>query len=288
MVTTIIAGLSLGAVYAIVAIAYNIVFVSTKVFNFAQAQFLLIGAFAGVTLGNMYALPLGVTVVLCALLGAAVGALEEVFAIRRLSGRGSHSELVTTLGVGTMLSGVALILYGSDPRRTIYFADQTPIEVFGARTSPTDLALIAVALLLSLVVGLVTRRTMLGLSSLATSEDRQAAQLRGVNVTWLALSSFAIAGGLLAALGPLVAAKTYATYALGDVLAVKSFVALAIGGFGSYTGALIGGFGVGLLELFGARYLGSEWQNIGVFVLLLVVLLVLPQGITGTSKQRTV
>src|SRR5690606_19860177 len=118
--------------------------------------------------------------------------------------------------------------------------------------------------------------------------DREAGALRGINAGALAIGAFVIAGALLAAMGPLIGAKTFAIYNLGDLLAVKAFVALAIGGFGSYAGAVIGGFGVGLIEVFAARYLGSEWPNITVFVLLLIVLLVIPQGIFGRRTGRTV
>jgi branched-chain amino acid transport system permease protein len=129
---------------------------------------------------------------------------------------------------------------------------------------------------------------MLGLSSLAASEDKQAAMLRGINTTRLALIAFAFAGGILALLGPVVAAKTYASYNLGDSFAVKAFVAVAIGGFGSYFGAVAGGLTVGVLEMFAARFLGSTWQDIVVFAILLLALVALPNGVTGRTRERTV
>ncbi|CAN5230900.1 branched-chain amino acid ABC transporter permease [soil metagenome] len=288
MVTTILAGLSVGAVYTIVAIGYNVVFISSRVFNFAQAQFLMIGAFVALEAGQRFGLPLWSAIILCAVVGGIIGGLEEVLAIRRLSGRGVHNELVTTLGVGTILSGIGLVLFGSDPKQTTYFTDEAPFSFLGGRVVMVDLLLILVAILLAGIVGLITRKSMIGLASLATSEDRQAGMLRGVNVKQLAFLAFILAGALVAATGPLVAAKTFASYQLGDHLAVKAFVALAIGGFGSYTGAVVGGFVVGLLEMFGARYLGSEWQNISVFILLLIVLLVLPNGIFGRKTERVV
>lgn len=288
MVTTIIAGLSIGAIYTIVAIGYNIVFISSKVFNFAQAQFLMIGSFVALEAGQMLGLPLWLAIIVCAVVGGIIGGLEEVLAIRRLSGKGAHNELVTTLGVGTILSGAALVVFGSDPKQVTYFQGEQPFTFLGGRLVLVDLLIILVALLLAGIVGLITRKSMLGLASLATSEDRHAGMLRGINVKSLAFFAFIIAGALVAATGPLVAAKTYATYDLGDTLAVKAFVALAIGGFGSYWGAVVGGFVVGLVEMFGARYLGTDWQNITVFVLLLVVLLVLPNGIFGRNNERVV
>ncbi len=289
--TTILAGLSLGAIYAIVGIGYNIVFISSGVFNFAQAHFLLIGAFIAIELADLTRMPFWATLVLAAASGAIVGAIEYWFAVRRLSARareGGHNELVTTLGVATILTGIAVAAFGSNPYQVEALADPLALTVLGGRTTTVDVALIIAAILLALVVGLITRRTMIGLSSLATSEDRQAAMLRGINTGALALGAFAVAGGLLALLGPLVAAKMYATYDLGDRLAVTAFVAVAIGGFGSYTGAVVGGFVVGILEMLGARFLGSTWQDIVVFVVLLIALVVLPNGITGRKTERTV
>jgi branched-chain amino acid transport system permease protein len=288
MVTTIFAGLSIGAVYTIVAIGYNIVFISSRVFNFAQAQFLMIGSFVALEGGQQLGLPLWLTIIFCAVVGGIIGGLEEVLAIRRLSGKGAHNELVTTLGVGTILSGLGLVLFGSDPKKVPFFENEVPFTFLGGRVVMVDLLIILVAVLLAGIVGLITRKSMVGLASLATSEDRQAGMLRGINVKQLAFFAFIIAGGLVAATAPLVAAKTYASYQLGDNLAVKAFVALAIGGFGSYWGAVVGGFVVGLLEMFGARYLGTDWQNISVFVLLLIVLLVLPNGIFGRRTERVV
>lgn len=287
MMTTILGGLSIGAVYTLVAIGYNIVFVSSRVFNFAQAQFLMVGAFVGFIAGTNFGLPLWAALILAAVIGGLIGAAEEILAIRRLAGRGAHNELVTTLGVATIMSGVALILFGSDPRKLHYF-DGAAFSFLGGRVVMVDLIVIVVAVLLAGVVGLITRKSMIGLASLATSEDREAGMLRGINVKQLSVIAFVVAGALVAAAGPIVASKTLVSYNLGDLLAVKAFVALAIGGFGSYRGALIGGFVVGLLESLCARYLGTDWQNITVFVLLLVVLMLLPNGLLGRRNERVV
>jgi len=288
MMSTILAGLSLGAVYALVAVGYNIVFMASGILNFAQAQFLMIGAFLSLGAARVLDLPLPVAVVGAAVIGGMIGGLEEVAAIRRLVGRGTHGELITTLGFATVLSGIALVIYGSDAQTVPYLGNLGSVTVAGGRAQWVDVILIVVAVTLTAGVGIVTRRSMLGLASLATSEDRQAAQLRGVSVAWMSFGAFVLAGALLAAVGPLVGAKTQASYSLGDELAVKAFVALVIGGFGSYPGALIGGFIVGLLELFTIRYAGFEWSNLLIFVLLLVVLIVLPRGIFGRTRERVV
>lgn len=288
MISTILGGLSLGAVYALVAVGYNIVFIASGILNFAQAQFLMMGAFLSLGAARVLNVPLPVAVVGAAVAGGLIGGFEEVAAIRRLLGRGTHGELITTLGFATLLSGFALLIYGSDAQSVPYLGNLGSVTLAGGRAQWVDVILVVVAVTLTAVVGLVTRRSMLGLASLATSEDRQAAQLRGVSVGWMSFGAFVLAGGLLAAVGPLVGAKTQASYSLGDDLAVKAFVALVIGGFGSYLGALLGGFVVGLLELFAIRYVGFEWSNLLVFVLLLLVLLVLPRGLFGRTRERVV
>lgn len=286
MVTTLWAGLSIGAVYALVAIAYNIVFIGTRVFNFAQAYILMIGTFLAVEASARFGVPLIVAILVGAVAGAIIGAVEEIVAVRRLASKGTHNELVTTLGIGVILSGIALLVWGSEPKSVPYLKEFGVLEVLGGRVTMGELALIGVAIVLGVGMWLLSTRTSVGLTALATSEDRDAAMLRGINVRGLATGAFALAGALVGAVAPLVATKTYATYHLGEGLAVKAFLVVALAGFGSMMGALIAGGIVGILEMFAARLLGSDWQNVTVFVLLLLVLLVLPNGVFARGKAR--
>lgn len=286
--TLVWSSIALGAVYAIVAIGYNIVFIASRVFNFAQAQFVMIGAYVAVVAGTTLGLPLPVALLLCAIVGAVLGMIEEFVAVRWLYTRDQHNVLVTTLGAATILSGVALVTFGSQPRTVPYFDSSTTLDLLGGRVGVADLLVIAVAAALAILVALITRRTTIGLTALAAAEDRSAAMLRGINVRWLAVGAFALAGAALAVAGPVVASKTYVNFDLGDNLAVKGFVVLAIGGYGSQTGAIIGGLAVGFLEIFAARYLGSDWRNVAVFVVLLVIMAIRPHGIFGRAEGRTV
>ncbi|CAN5202816.1 branched-chain amino acid ABC transporter permease [soil metagenome] len=286
--TLIWAGLAIGAVYAIVGVGCNIVFIASGVFNFAQAYILMIGTFIALMCGAQLGLPLWAAVILCLVVGGVIGAVEEVVAIRRLSGKGANNELVTTLGFSVLLSGIAFVVWGANPLSVSYFSGQVAFDLFGGRVELSDVLLIVVAILLAGVVGLFARKSIIGLAGLATAEDRPAAMLRGVNVKALSWGAFALGGALVAATAPLIASKTLASYSLGDSIAVKAFVVLAIGGIGSQRGALIGGIAIGLIEVFSARYLGGDWAGISVFVLLIVVLLVRPQGVFGQTKKRVV
>lgn len=289
MVTTLWAGLAIGAVYAIVGIAYNIVFVATRVFNFAQAYVLMVGTFIAVELSRI-GVPLIMAILLCAFAGALIGTITEIVAVRRLANTGTHNELITTLGVGVILSGIALLLWGSQPLRVNYLRETETLDVLGGRVALGELLIIGLAIGLGVTMIIGSRKSMIGIAALATSENRSAAMLRGVNVKGLATGAFALAGALVAAVAPIVATKTYATYDLGETLAVKAFIVIALGGFGSWTGAMIGGAFVGLLQITTARLIGSDWQNITVFALMLIVLIVMPHGIfsLGKKKERVV
>ncbi|SDH51757.1 branched-chain amino acid ABC transporter permease [Pseudonocardia oroxyli] len=286
--TTLWAGLVVGAIYALVAVGYNIVYIASGVFNFAQAQFVMVGAFTASVAATTIGLPLWAAIIGAAIVGGIIGALEEILAIRWLRGRGAHNELVTTLGVATLLSGLALAIWGSLPRPLGYFENARVLDLLGGRVVVTDLLTIVAVITVTIIVGQVSNRTMLGLASLATSEDREAGALRGINAGAMTVGAFVIAGGLVAALGPLIASKTYVIYNVGDLLAVKAFVALAVGGIGSYRGALLGGLGVGVVEIFAARYLGTAWQNIAIFVLLLLILMFIPKGLFARRVARAI
>ncbi|HUX87190.1 MAG TPA: branched-chain amino acid ABC transporter permease, partial [Chloroflexota bacterium] len=212
----------------------------------------------------------------------------EEAAIRPLRGAGLHGELVTTLGVAVFLDGVAVIIWGNQPLAVPFFGSEQALTVFSGRVLPAELILIVVGVAVAIGAEAFSHWTTFGLTSLATAEDWVAAMLRGINVRALSVGSFAAAGALAMAAGPFVAPKTFASFDLGDALAIKGFVALAIGGFGSQKGALIGGIVTGLVEAVTARYLGVTFQELAIFGLLLVVLMIRPVGLFGEHEQRRI
>lgn len=285
--TVLWAGLAVGSIYALAALSYNVVFIASGIFNFAQAQFIMIGTFIAYFAGARLHLPLVLAVVVGAALCACLGVLEEVLAIRPLAGKGLSGELVTTVGVAIFLDGVALVLFGTDPRQVPYLQGSA-VKVLGGDVTPAELALIVAAILLTVLLTGLSAHTALGLRGLAAAENRQTAILRGINVKLLSLGAFALAGAIAGGLGPFVGSATFAVYNLGDNLALKAFVALALGGFGSFPGAMIGGLAVGLVEAEAGVYLGSYFQNATVLALLLTVLLIRPTGIFGRRPERAV
>ena len=282
-------GLALGAIYVLVAITLNIAFLPSGVFNFAQPQILTLGTFiAYLTTSSLHA-PVIVSVLLGAAICGALGVLVEVTAIHKLlASRSTASALVTTVGAAVAIEGAIVVIWGTDPQTAQSFISGRIVTFLVARLTVDQYAIIALAIILPALVALVTRKTLIGLSGLAAAEDRDAATLRGINVGRLTISAFLIAGALSGVLGTVVASTTTVSYDLGDTLVLKAFLAMAIGGFGSQAGAVIGGFIVGIVEAFAGRYLGENYTIIVLFVLLLAVLMLRPNGIFGRYRERVV
>ncbi len=284
--TVVWGGLALGAVYGLVAVGYNIVFIATKTFNFAQAQLMMVGAFivyTGIVLLNLHWI---LAALLAMVVVGVVAYLEYVIAIRPV--KDHHNILVTTLGVAILLDGLAQLVWGGEPLAVPFAAGDRAIDFLGGRVYPVELALIVVLLVAVGGFMLYGRLSLTGLALRGMAEDSEAAQLRGVNIRRLALTAFVFSGVLAGTLGLFVGPKTFAVASLGSALAIKGFVVLAIGGFGSMPGAVVGGVIVGLTESLAARYFGGEYANIAVFVLLIVILLARPAGLFVRARERTV
>lgn len=287
--TTVWAGLATGALYALIAIGYNIVLLASGVFNFAYAQLVMLGTYmayvGSVTLGA----PLGVSILFAGACVALIAVIEERLAIRPLTGREDlQGTLITSIGVAILLDGIVLKVWGSQPKNVPDPVSTKALHIFGGTVEPSDLILIIVVIVIAVALHIWSRSTPSGLASLAAAEDRDAAMARGVNVRRLTIGAFLAAGLVAGVLGFLVAARTYAVPTLGDNQALTGFVAIAIGGSGSQIGGLIGGFVVGLVNAFAARYTNADWPDIVVFGVLMVVLLLLPRGLFGGAAERRV
>jgi len=287
--TTVWAGLAIGALFSLVAIGYNVVLLASGVFNFAYAQLVMLGTYMTyVGLVTLHA-PLLVGILFAGACVATIAVLEERLAIRPLTGRDDlQGTLITSIGVAIFLDGLVLKIWGSQPKTVPDPVSTKALHIFGGTVEPSDLILIVLVIVIALGLHLWSRFTPAGLASLAAAEDRDAAMARGVNVRRLTIAAFFVAGLVAGLLGVFVAARTYAVPSLGDNEALTGFVAIAIGGSGSQIGGLIGGFTVGLVNAFAARYFNADWPDIVVFGVLITVLLVLPRGIFGGAAERRV
>ena len=195
-------------------------FVSAGLFNFAQAQFVMVGTFVAYWAAEQLHVPVALGIPLGLVVGLSLGALEEILAINPLRAIGGHSELIVTLGVGVVLDGLAYRAWGSEPVAVPFFGSQTTLNVLGGKILPVELTLVVVAIAATIGLALWTRFSLVGTASVAISEDRVAASVRGINVRRFSLVSIAVAAGGAAALGPIIGPKTYAFYNLGDQLAI--------------------------------------------------------------------
>jgi branched-chain amino acid transport system permease protein len=286
MVTSLYAGLGLGAVYALIALGYNLTLIASGILNFAYANIVMVGAFIA-TWGLAAGGPSWVLVFLAAgLVCGGLALVEERVAVRPLKPN-SHAELVTTVGFATIITGASQVIWGDDPIGVDLISNE-PFTILGGAFSPIDLILLSTVTALAVALQLLGRRSRYGLAGLAHAEDREAAMLRGVNVRMLGLGAFALAGVVAGVLGVVVGAKLGAQAFLPLILAIKGFIGLTLGGIGTFSGALVGGLLVGILETTSAFYLGPIYSNLAVFVVFLIVLLARPQGIFGRRGARLV
>lgn len=286
MMTLLWSGLASGAVYALVAIGYNIVFISSQTFNFAQAQLVMVGAFVAYNASVTWHLPLWAVALLATATVMVLASVEERVAVRPVSS--PDALLVTTLGVATLLSGATQLIWGSQPLSVPFPGSSNVISIFGGRVYPFEIGLVAAPIVAVIVFVYLSRRLTVGLALLGMAENREAATLRGVNVRLLAFGTFALAGGLAGLTSLLVGPYTFAVATLGSELALKGFVVLAIGGFGSMGGSLAGGLIVGLVEALASRYLGTQYSDLCIFAVLLIVLLARPAGLFVRTRERVV
>lgn len=280
-------GLALGSLYVFTAVATNAVFIASGAFNFAQSQFMMLGTFTGFWVVHTLGLHIILAIVISGLIGVVIGLLEEIVAIRPLRNATNGGELVTTIGWTTIMQGVVILIWGSQNYKAPNGWIDHTVHELGA-ISYIDITLIILAIASAVGGELWLRRTRLGLAALATAEDPSAASLRGIATRRISLLAFSVGGGMLGAVGPLVEAKESAVWSLGSSVLLFAFVALAIGGFGSHIGALIGGMVVGIVQAAVQFTWGPDYENLTILVILLALLLVRPQGMFGRPGERAV
>lgn len=292
MAVTIWSGLTLGAIYALVAAGFTLTLLPTGVFNFAQGALVIGGTF----MAYQWLHASGIAEVPALLINAGLGAVGGLacellavrplrFGLRRLTGT---SELVTTVGMSTMLIGIIGIKWGYLALEVPFKGPTKLVHFLGIAAQPIEIIVLVLAIVLCVSLHYWFRLTRLGQACLAVAEDREAAMLRGVNVNLLSLGAFAAAGAMGAVIGALTGPITYAIPTLGTSLALGGFVAIALGGEGSFIGGLIGGLLVGLASAFATRYINANYSDIAVLALLLVTLALRPRGLGGIAEARHV
>ena len=288
VLTAFYSGLGVGSVYALVAIGYNLVYRATRVFNLAQGDIVSWGGLIAFSLlvvhgfSAIAALPL--IIIATAILGFGV----ERIAIAPLTRALSFGWVLTTLGMSVVLRNVAELQWGPDPLRVPAFIDRAPVSLLGSPFRVDFMVTIAGAVALVTLLELADRRTIIGKAMVATAINRELAQLRGINVGLLGIGSFVVAGALGGIAGLLIAPITFASFNSGVLIALKGFLAIAIGGWGRHVGALAGGLLIGVAESLAILWVDVDIRNLVPLPLLAAILLIRPQGLFGRRVERHV
>ena len=285
----LISGISLGSVYAIIALGYTMVYGIAKMLNFAHGDVIMVGAYVVFysTAAGMPAIPaVLLSVVICTVLGMAI----EAVAYRPLRNAASPlAVLITAIGVSYLLQNLALLFWSSNTKSFTSVVKIPALKVAGLNISGETIVTILACIVIVVGLTLFINKTKPGQAMLAVSEDKGAAQLMGINVNATIALTFAIGSGLAAIAGVLLcSAYPSLTPYTGSMPGIKAFVAAVFGGIGSIPGAMIGGILLGIIEIFGKAYISSQMADAIVFAVLIVVLLVKPTGLLGKQIQEKV
>ncbi len=287
----LINGISLGSVYAIIALGYTMVYGIAKMLNFAHGDVIMIGWYVVFLAMNGQGWPPLVAVVLSVIVCTVLGIVIEKIAYKPLRRATPLAVLITAIGVSYFLQNAALLLFGADTKSFTNVVTLPSLKLAGGSLTISGTTIVTVLACVIIMAGLMIfiKKTKAGQAMLAVSEDKDAAQLMGVNVNATISLTFAIGSGLAAIAGVLFcsAYPTLTPYT-GSMPGIKAFTAAVFGGIGSIPGALIGGILLGIIEILGRAYISSQLSDAIVFAVLIIVLLVKPTGILGKQIHEKV
>lgn len=290
-ITYLINGISLGSIYAIIALGYTMVYGIAKMLNFAHGDVIMIGCYVVFTTMSGYQFNPVVSVLLSVVVCTVLGVAIEKIAYKPLRKASPLAVLITAIGVSYLLQNIALLVFGADTKSFTSVVSQNSLKLADGKLVISGVTIVTVVICIVIMIGLMLfiRKTKAGQAMLAVSEDKDAAQLMGVNVNGTISLTFAIGSGLAAIAGVLLcsAYPTLTPYT-GSMPGIKAFTAAVFGGIGSVPGAFIGGILLGIIEILGRAYISSQLSDAIVFAVLIIVLLVKPTGILGRPIHEKV
>ncbi|MCF8025730.1 MAG: branched-chain amino acid ABC transporter permease [Desulfobacteraceae bacterium] len=279
-------GITNGAIYAVIAVGFSMLYSSTELINFAHGEFVMLGALSMVTLAAGFGWPLVPAFVLTVAAVGMAGLLFERLAIRPVRQPDHIVLIIITVGASIFLRGLGMLIWGKDAYSMQPFSDHPPIDVAGAKLLAQSIWILVIVMALTAGLHLFYRRTLTGKAMSACAVSKKAAWIVGIPTKWMVLLAFALATAMGAVAGAIIAPVTMSSYDMGTVLGLKGFCAAMLGGLGSLWGAILGGFLLGILEALGVGFVSSGLKDATAFVLLLLVLYVRPQGIIGSAEVK--
>ena len=280
-------GMTAGAIYALVALGFSLIYNASHVINFAQGEFVMIGGMATVFFAAA-GVPLPLAALGAILLAVAVGLAIERFGVRPAKDASVITLIIITIGASIFLRGLAGLVFDKNFHSLPAFSGEAPLRVGGATLLPQSLWVLGTTLAVALLLWLFFRFSLTGKAMLAAVHNRLAAQLVGINTRVVLALSFGLSGAL-GALGGIVIAPIAPThFQVGVMLGLKGFAAAILGGLGSGPGAILGGLSIGIAEAMSAGYLSSAYKDAVAFVIILVVLVLRPRGLLGGAAAERV
>ena len=291
LLSNVINGISLGSVYAIIALGYTMVYGIAKMLNFAHGDVIMVGAYICFCAMSYLNLPPVVGVLLAIVVCTLLGMLIERLAYKPLRSAPSLAVLITAIGVSYFLQNAALLIWKSDPKVFTSVIDLPSLRLFDGQLIISSVTLVTVlaCIVIMVVLTLFTSKTKMGKGMRAVSEDKGAAQLMGINVNSTISLTFAIGSGLAAVAGVLLC-SAYPTLmpTTGSMPGIKAFTAAVFGGIGSIPGAMLGGILLGVIEIFSKAYISTQLSDAIVFAVLIIVLIIKPTGLLGKKISEKV
>jgi len=280
-------GLTVGAVYALVALGFTLIYNSCDVINFAQGEFVMLGGMTTVFLG-LAGVSLPLAACLAIVFTVIVGLALHRFAIEPARGASAVVLIIITIGASIFLRGAAQVIFDKRFHTLPPFVGGDAIRIAGAAILPQSLVVLAGAVIILVLLWAFIERTLIGKAMVATAANEVAARVVGIDTRAAVGLSFAIAAAIGAVAGILITPIALTSYDVGTVLALKGFAAAMRGGIGSAVGAVIGGLVLGLLEAFAAGYVSSQYKDAVALLVILIVLLAMPRGLFGRAPVERV
>lgn len=276
-------GITNGAVYAVIALGFSMLYSSTGLINFAHGEFVMVGALSLISLWKGLQLPLPAAFAGAVAVTATAGFLLERLAIRSVRKPHPIVLVIITVGASILVRGIAMVAWGKDPHSAPPYSNNAPIDIAGATLLPQSLWVLGLTLMVVLGLHIFHRRFLTGRAMLATAINRKAAGVVGIPTDMMVLLAFAMSAAMGGTGGALIAPLSMSSFDMGMNLGLKGFCAAMIGGIGSSWGAVIGGVLLGILEAMGVGFVSSGLKDVVAFVLLLLILYFRPAGMFGRA-----
>jgi branched-chain amino acid transport system permease protein len=283
----VFSGLTVGAIYALVALGFTLIYKASDIINFAQGEFVMLGGMTTVFVAHA-GVPLPLAALIAIVATTAIGLALHRFAIEPARGATAVALIMITIGASIFLRGTAQIVFDRRFHSLPPLLGADPIQFGGAAILPQSLVVLATAAAIVVVLWLFIERTIFGKAVIATAANRLAARLVGVDTRRIVAFSFAVSAAMGAIAGVLITPITLTSYDAGTLLALKGFAAAMLGGIGSAPGAVVGGLLIGMFEALAAGYLSSNYKDAVAFLIILIVLVAIPQGLFGRAKIERV